>query len=589
MSRRLLSHSLVGLSMGFLGGIAGCSAPDLSQPCPIPPGATEAERIAALNACFKVMSADVVDTRLIKDIDVLFLVDNSTSMSPKQKAIAQAIPAFIQKIDATKSNYHIGVTTSDVGTLPPGKTSFPGGAMETRCNTLRGDDGQLQNKACSARLMTQADMMSEFGQACKGTMNPLCPDPSFVPSNAWISKDGDKVNVSTPSAMGLTPSQIAQRAFQCIGLVGDFGCGVEAPLEAAKRALDEHLPANNGFLRPNSVLAVIFLTDEDDCSVQIAQRQLLDPAAISCGTASTDPEHKCFNLDYRCIAKSTVCNEPLSTTGLKTNCRESPGNFLEPVDKYVKFFSALRPKEKLILAGIWTPSIQDFQSSGGTGPGKLFIEGAGTDVRTDVLNRGQQMNAACLAQNSAMWTTDSKGFFGQAQHRLSSFIRKFDKNVYVERSICDPANYSAALDSIAEKVVKALNGDCLAVKPLQQNGAPACLVGFVDVNQPDALPDTYLPQCSAGCCNAWATAQQPVASTPSIQTACMPETKDCYCAVDSKVPAPDTRCTDTAVAGVWRAGNKPVDSNKVVSFRCAGTRPPTTASYDQDQSVIDVQ
>ena len=47
MSRRLLSHSFVGLSMGFLGGIVGCTAPDLSQPCPIPPGATEAERQAA--------------------------------------------------------------------------------------------------------------------------------------------------------------------------------------------------------------------------------------------------------------------------------------------------------------------------------------------------------------------------------------------------------------------------------------------------------------------------------------------------------------------------------------------------------------
>ena len=587
MSRRLLSHSLVGLSMGLLGGIAGCTAPDLSQPCPIPPGATDAERLAALNACFKVMSADVVDTKLTKDIDVLFLVDNSTSMSPKQRAIAQAIPAFIQKIDATKASYHIGVVTSDVGTLPPGKTSFPG-STEQRCNTAKGDDGLLQNKACSTRIPA-SDQNTEFALACKGATNPLCPDPSFVPRELWISKDGTNVNVTPTNPGALTASEIAQRAFQCIGLVGDYGCGVESPLEAVKRALDGHLTENKGFLRDNSVLAVIFITDEDDCSVQLAQRQYLDPASTNCGTSNPDPDHKCFNLDYRCVAKSIVCDEPLNTPGLKRNCRERTGNFLEPVDKYVKFLSALRPKEKLVLAGIWTPSIQDYQARGGTGDGKLEVDGVSGDVSTNVLNRGEKTKAACYDPDPMMkLTTSPKGFFGQAQLRLSSFIRKFDPSVYVEQSICEAANYSKALDSIAEKVVKAVNGDCLAVKPLVQNGAPACLVGFVDANQPDSLPDAYLPQCSANCCNAWAREAQPIVSNPNIVAACMPEAKDCYCAVTSTA-TPEPRCKDTAVAGVWRAGNQPTPSGKVVNFRCAGTRPPAAASYGGEQSTIDVQ
>lgn len=587
MSRRLLSHSFVGLSMGFLGGIVGCTAPDLSQPCPIPPGATEAERQAALNACFKVMSADVVDTKLTKDIDVLFLVDNSTSMSPKQKAIASAIPTFIQKIDGTKSNYHIGVVTSDIGTLPPGKTSFPG-STEQRCNTAKGDDGLLQNKACSTRIPA-SDQNTEFALACKGAMSPLCPDASFVPQDLWIAKDGTKVNVVPTNPGTLTASEIAQRAFQCVGLVGDYGCGVESPLEAVKRALDGHLPENKGFLRDNSVLAIIFITDEDDCSVQLSQRQNLDPANTNCGTSNPDPDYKCYNLDYRCVAKSTVCDEPLNTPGLKHNCRERTGNFLEPVDKYVKFLSALRPKEKLVIAGIWTPSIQDFQARGATGDGKLEIDGTAGDFSTNVLNRGQKLKAACYDPDPMMkLTTSPQGFFGQAQHRLSSFIRKFDPSVYVEQSICAAANYGTALDRIAEKVVKAVTGDCLAVKPLIQNGQPACLVGFVDANQPDSLPDTYLPQCSATCCNAWASDPKPVVSSMSIQTACMPEAKDCYCAVTSTV-SPEPNCKDTAVAGVWRAGNQPAPSGKVVNFRCAGTRPPTAATYDEDISSVEVQ
>lgn len=582
MSRRLLSHSFAGLSLslGFLSGFAGCSAPDLSQPCPIPPGATDAERTAALNQCFKVMSADVVDTKLTKDIDILFLLDNSTSMSPKQKAIASAIPTFMQKIDATKANYHIGVITSDIGTLPPGKTSFPG-STEVRCNTAKGDDGLLQNKPCTSRIPA-SDQNTEFALACKAPTTGLCLDASFVPRDLWIAKDGTSVNVTPTNPGALTASEIAQRAFQCIGLVGDYGCGVESPLESVKRALDGHLNENKGFLRDNSVLAVIFITDEDDCSVQLAQRQFMDPANTNCGTSNPDPEHKCYNLDYRCIAKSLVCDEPLNSAGLKRNCRERTGNFLEPVDKYVKFLSALRPKEKLILAGIWTPSIQDFQARGGTGDGKLEVDGIMGDFSTNVLNRGEKTKAACYDPDPMMrLTTSPKGFFGQAQLRLSSFIRKFDPSVYVEQSICDAANYGKALDAIADKVIKAVKGDCLAVKPLVQNGAPACLVGFVDANQPDSLPDTYLPQCSATCCNAWASAPEPIVSTPSIVSACMPEAKDCYCAVTSTAG----RCPDTAVAGIWRQGNQPAPSGKVVNFRCAGTRPPTSANYDGDQSV----
>ena len=603
MSRRLLSHSLagLGLSFGLAAGLAGCSAPDVAQPCPIPPGATDAERTAALNACFKVMSADVVDTKLKKDVDILFMIDNSSSMSPKQKALASAIPQFIKTIDATGASYHVGVVTSDIGTVPPGSTGFTG-SVDTRCNTVSGDDGLLQNKPCSARIAA-GDSTTEFALACKNGTSPLCPDATFVPKELWIAKDGTTINVQPSNSAGLTTSDIAQKAFQCIGLVGDYGCGVESPLESVKRALDGHRPENKGFLRENSVLAVIFITDEDDCSVQLAQRTALNPKSMNCGTSNPDPDPACFNLDYRCVAKSIQCNESMTTTGQKTKCQERPNNFLESEDKYVKFLSALRTKEKLIVAGIWTPSLLDYQNRGGTGDGKLVVDTTvAGDMSTNLLNRGKKITgtgmaatsqAACFNPDTTLTVTpaaQAEGFFGQAQIRLSTFIRKFDPSVYVEKNICDVAGYNSALDLISQKVVKALTGDCLAVLPsTTATGEPACLVGFVDANQPDALPDVYLPQCTANCCNAWATEAQPIVSNPKIITACMPEAKDCYCAVPSKVPAPDTKCPGTAVAGIWRAGNQPAPSGKVANFRCAGTRPPVVAGYEGGQSTVDVQ
>ena len=94
------------------------------------------------------------------------------------------------KLDAIDANYHIGLVTTDIGTLPPGSTGFP--APRSRvCNTVTGDDGRLQNLPCSARIST-ADPGSEFARLCAKGSTPLCADPSFVPSDPWIAKKGTK-------------------------------------------------------------------------------------------------------------------------------------------------------------------------------------------------------------------------------------------------------------------------------------------------------------------------------------------------------------------------------------------------------------
>ena len=78
-----------------------------------------------------------------------------------------------------------------------------------------------------------------------------------------------------PTRNSATDNNIAgqdlSRAFGCIADVGESGCGFESPLAAARRALqrasDPTDPESSGFLRPDAWLALIFLTDEDDCSL----------------------------------------------------------------------------------------------------------------------------------------------------------------------------------------------------------------------------------------------------------------------------------------------------------------------------------
>jgi hypothetical protein len=73
----------------------------------------------------------------------------------------------------------------------------------------------------------------------------------------------------------------------CVAPRGD-GCAIEQPLEAVLRALAPEATANAGFLRERSLLAIVIVSDQDDCSA--ADPRLFDPAdaelgvlAVRCG------------------------------------------------------------------------------------------------------------------------------------------------------------------------------------------------------------------------------------------------------------------------------------------------------------------
>lgn len=226
-----------------------------------------------------------------------------------------------------------------------------------------------------------------------------------------------------------------EKALRCMGLIGDGGCGVESPLEAIKRALDGHRSENDGFLRADALLAVLIISDEDDCSVQLSRRSENNPANRSC--AVTDPEaYDCFNIDYRCFASSVQCDQSMLSTGVKTNCKERSGNYLEPVDKYVSFLNTLRPMGRLVVSGIWTrPSVSE--------GGKVEIARGSGGTSSPFLNRAPGAGASCA------YAADPN-IIGQAQLRLSSFAGKIPGSL--QASVCDIDNYGLALDRVVQAI-----------------------------------------------------------------------------------------------------------------------------------------
>jgi hypothetical protein len=550
------------LGLGWALALGACTSPQVGAPCPIPDKATAEQRAAAVAACFGGIGQDLHDFRQTKDVDILFLIDNSPSMAPKQAALAKNIPEFIKAIDGFGADYHVGIATSDVGSTTAAGMLWSDSTI-AQCNTFAGDDGALQAKPCSQRTNGTSDARN----ACA----TLCTDPNFRSANSvttdgnpYISKVNGKTNV---------PNDNVTQAFQCAALVGDGGCGIEGQLEGAKRALDGHLTGQLSFKRPYSYLSVIFITDEDDCSVQPTRRTENNPATRACTTADQNADFSCYNFDYRCLARSVQCDEAMNVEGTKHNCRERADNYLSSVKSYHDFFSSVvEDPKKLLIAGIWTqPGIDN--------GGQLVVSGDINGNSSQFLNRAPGTMASCRYTGV---TPGLVGVFGQAQRRLTDFAKSFGADAKgnpkaPEFSICDADNYAKSLKGIEDALGMLLDQPaCLPVVPKSQaTNAPVCLVGDVSKSDPGSFPDKLFPVCSQTCCSAWANSLNPTLKDAAIGTACAAETKDCFCAVKSSQP---TVCADKtitppdtgAVGGVWRVGGAQPPVGTTVSFRCAG-------------------
>ena len=166
-------------------------------------------------------------------MDLVFVIDDSGSMSQEQDNLTANFPDFISVIDSYVTDsgapldYRIAVTTSgrDVTyTIDPPEICLPGlGCTDPPAlppTTERGKNGNFVEK-CGM-------------------------------SKRWIERaDGD-----------------VSDTFSCAAKVGTGGPSIEMPLYTAELALTERMSdgANQGFLREDALLAMVVLSDEDDCS-----------------------------------------------------------------------------------------------------------------------------------------------------------------------------------------------------------------------------------------------------------------------------------------------------------------------------------
>lgn len=380
----------------------------------------------------------------IKYIDFLFVIDNSPSMEDKQKQLILAFPEFIKKILKCHADINIGIISTDIGTVPTGGPKW-GAPTSDACNTENGLKPGFQWQTCLESMATP-DLNCK--SSCKGVRPAM---DKFI--HAYVDTAG---NV-TSNIPGTDPEATkVQDAFSCMAYLGATGCHIEQPLEAARRAIK----ADTGtFFRskapppgvmPEEIMTVlVFLTDEDDCS--IANR--LAANAGDADSSSTD-RYKNFGSNFRCFGMSTQCDKDdkaLYSTGLKSSCvPKDYDKFLFPIDdlgdELTDFDGKMTSRRRLILAGLWSGMPVDVDGT------RLMGAYGATPTPSPV-----ELNYPYAMSVDSTWL-DLKpnpcgpGFPGansRPQHRLSHMAEYHGVLGSYQGDICDPGDYGKVLDLLS--------------------------------------------------------------------------------------------------------------------------------------------
>lgn len=154
-------------------------------------------------------------------VDLLFVIDSSGSMEDEQVVLVQSFPDFVAEMQtqlADTDSYHIGVVSSD---------AYP-----------------FNDPACAV----DGALVTQTGGA--GSSNSVCTP--FATGKRWLDQSEPNLN----------------QKFSCAGQVGINGDGNERPIHAMITAVGAGMngpgACNDGFIRPDALLVVVLITDEED-------------------------------------------------------------------------------------------------------------------------------------------------------------------------------------------------------------------------------------------------------------------------------------------------------------------------------------
>lgn len=250
---------------------------------------------------------DRVNVRPARDLDVLYVFDNSGDRGTYDQMASQLdlLQEQLKSVDGQLPSLHVGAVTTDLGT--------------------RGTKDVLGPRVLSCAGDGDAAKLVKLGAGFTGRYLEDLRGP-----------DGTRVRNFDSDDLKLELGRLTNPAPG----TANTGCEFEQPLEAMRRALD---PATNpGFIRPGAMLAVVFLTTEDDCS--FARGALLDAQDGTLGPLSS----------FRCTEQGVICDgDDPRRPGVRTGCRPREGSpFMVDVSEYRTFLEQYKrdPRDVTVSA-----------------------------------------------------------------------------------------------------------------------------------------------------------------------------------------------------------------------------------------------
>lgn len=394
-----------------------------------------------------------------KDVDILFVIDNSGSMGEEQGLLAANFPAFVGVLEAedVKANYRLGITTTDNGNPWCGSTSPEAGKLQlSSCRSRTGQFVFNGNPPADATAVACTDVCNADSIEIAPTTTEFDPEPAPRP---WMESIEGKTNL----AGDITTTE----AFQCFGPQGIAGCGFESHLESMYKAF---LRAQNdkeeqyGFLRSNAILSIVIVTDEVDCSYNNKYQSIFLPEADggdptvfwSDPDASAPTSAVCWNAGVVCQGTGTPYDSCESSNKDVTGATGvSDGDaVLHPLNRYVEFVSQLElAKQKItpsqevlvgLIAGVPDGYDGELTYSNSLDPGDQGDFGIGPGCEYD--QDGDPLTAPATARPPV---------------RMREFAEEFEvggaPNIY---SICQDS-YSDALEAIANTIKDQIKPACM--------------------------------------------------------------------------------------------------------------------------------
>jgi hypothetical protein len=405
----------------------------------------------------------VVPTR--HQLDLLFVIDDANVAALQAKLGAQ-VPTLLQSL-----------------------AELPGGLPDLHLAVITTDMGAPSNAGISCSATGDAGVFQTGARgACGGS--PLHPGATYLAASGASQNFDGPLDIAT----------------QCLVQQGATGCGFTQPLAAVARALgaDGAPPpaANAGFLRPNALLGIVLVTDQDDCSAAPGTN-LFDLAGDgSIGNEPLGPLsiYRCSRFGHLCKDSSGALVMPPAsrpagqTIETLTDCvpnRTSSG-LLAPVDGLVQQIKGVKvmPDSQIAVAAIAGPSAPyavDWRPASVRNPQNP------DELWPDVMHSCGPAGSDSVNPSTTQTTND--GTFGDPAVRIGHFVQQFP--LHSVSSVCDPS-YAEATISIVQAIgslqapVTYIDG----AVPTDAGGQPICTAVEHDVTGAGER-QTPLPSCAA--------------------------------------------------------------------------------------------